>query len=444
MVLQFFRDHPAMHRFRVLAGAVVWLAATGFCWWWLSGRGDDSALPSETSRVLQDYLAGQRRQVPLRPDVTCDLSTGDAIFWIDDSGRIIQVGEVAPAGDLVSPSVSTVGAKQVKAVFYASSPPIDGDTRLSFHRSPGSMEWVLKTMLPAEKRKLIADQLRAAFQQHHDDILTALRPVIDESLRDAYAVVEQDLPKAISRHREEFERIGGRYQAEVVEKEIVPLVREEVWPIVREHAEPAVESVGQEIWQRVSLWRFGWRYVYDRSSLPQKDLTRKEWERFVEQDAMPILEDHTDDFIAAQRKIMTDVVSNPKIQSTMRKHFGQLVNDPEVRGIVWRIIREAITDNPRMHAVIDKHWRSPQMREALSIASERLEPTAVHIGELLLGSPEDGITPEFARVLRNQVLAKDRRWLLLHPGNSQTGNRSPAYLKVVRGSDETVNPFVRS
>lgn len=42
-----------------------------------------------------------------------------------------------------------------------------------------------------------------------------------------------------------------------------------------------------------------------------------------------------------------------------------------------------------------------------------LEPSIVSIGELLFGSPHVEITPEFSRVLRNRVLFKDDRWLLL-------------------------------
>ena len=41
------------------------------------------------------------------------------------------------------------------------------------------------------------------------------------------------------------------------------------------------------------------------------------------------------------------------------------------------------------------------------LAAERLEPSAVRIGELLFGTRDAGITPEFARVLRNQILGKE-------------------------------------
>ena len=50
---------------------------------------------------------------------------------------------------------------------------------------------------------------------------------------------------------------------------------------------------------------------------------------------------------------------------------------------------------------------------AMRIANDRLQPTVTEIGKALFGSPRTGITPEFARVLRNRVLHKDERWLIL-------------------------------
>ena len=83
---------------------------------------------------------------------------------------------------------------------------------------------------------------------------------IAEELRvlgyDALTVVEQDLPPAIKRHRKTLGKLGAKYQKEIVERELVPLVRKEVWPVVREHAEPLATEVGEEIWSKASL--FSW------------------------------------------------------------------------------------------------------------------------------------------------------------------------------------------
>ena len=72
--------------------------------------------------------------------------------------------------------------------------------------------------------------------------------------------------------------------------------------------------------------------------------------------------------------------------------------------------------NPRLRAVLEKHWRGPQAEQAFLLASQRLEPAVHQIGQILFGTPETGVTPEFARVLRNRILRKDRRWLVLETG----------------------------
>jgi hypothetical protein len=46
------------------------------------------------------------------------------------------------------------------------------------------------------------------------------------------------------------------------------------------------------------------------------------------------------------------------------------------------------------------------------MASDRLEPVVRSIGDEIFGTRDGGIDPDFARVLRNQILGKDRRWVV--------------------------------
>ena len=68
------------------------------------------------------------------------------------------------------------------------------------------------------------------------------------------------------------------------------------------------------------------------------------------------------------------------------------------------------------------------------------------IGDALFGNREKGITPEFSRVLRSQILLKDRRWLVVIPATPgsqasaiQTtpaaGNRGNDQLGIVTGAE---------
>ena len=425
---------------RAFLGATIWLLLVGVGWWTISDRGPDAVLQRELVKSLWDYGTGTRRTAELEFESTCQVAAGDPIFIIDGPDGVRQVGEIS----LVASGQTD---RSIEAIFYTSAPNISPNSRLTYHKTPSSMDWVLRTMLPEAKRKQVAGEIKSSFEQHREEVIGLLRPIAEDALQDAFSVVEKDLPVALQRRNAELEKLGGRYQRELVERELVPLIRREIWPIVRKHAEPEVNEIGQELWQRASLWRFGWRYAYDITPLPQKDLAKKEWDRFLENEAVPVLKGHTEDFMRAQERIFRDVARNPKVQAAVRRSVTKVVTDPGVQKIACEVIQEVVLDNPRLRAVLEQHWRSERTQSALRVTSARLEPTVVRIGELLLGTPDGGVTPEFARVLRNQILFKDRRLFVLENGSSPAGDDGFAQrltLRVAPGSPEAVNPFVRS
>ena len=56
------------------------------------------------------------------------------------------------------------------------------------------------------------------------------------------------------------------------------------------------------------------------------------------------------------------------------------------------------------------------------MAGDRLEPVVRSIGDELFGSEDAGINPDFARVLRSQILGKDRQWIVAwHTGSESSG-----------------------
>jgi hypothetical protein len=429
---------PMSKTLRITIGLVIWIAAGGLCWWCLVGRGSQSIVQPHLSPQLWDYAAGRRRVAKLDFEKPLDVRLRDPIFVVQGPESVRQVGEVAGI------SFSN-GRLTGQAVFYSCAPTVGSGAKLTYHQTPYSIEWVLRTVLPVEKRQQIATELSGAFELHRDEVVRVLRPVVEDALQEAFLVVEQDLPPALERRREELEQLGSKYQREIVEKELVPLVRKEIWPIVRRHAEPTVNEVGREIWKRASLWRFGWRYAYDQTPLPRKNLAQQEWSRFLQEEIMPVLESHTEDFIKVQQQIFTDVARDPDVREVVRSSLGKIAGDPEAQRIAWEVVQEVIVHNPRLKEVFDKHWRSEKAQRAVRVAATRLEPTVHRIGEMLLGTPDGGITPEFARVLRNQILLKDRRWLVLETGSTTgtAGDSSELILRVSPGPPDALNPFVR-
>jgi hypothetical protein len=261
-------------------------------------------------------------------------------------------------------------------------------------------------------------------------------------------VVEADLSEALAKDQERWARLGAKYQHEIVEVRLAPVMKSQIWPLVVQHTEPVVRDVGREIWERASVWRFGWRSIYDRMLPNEQSLTEKEWARFLRQDALPVLERHTDELVAVQEKVLANVLANEEVRTAACDGLRAMADDPELQQLAWDLIRELILENPRLHAILARHWTGPEAQRALEITSERFEPAVLRISETLFGNAEAGITPELARVLRSKVLGKDRRWLFVEgvaPAPAATGSvRAPPaglVLPLRLSGAASLNPF---
>ena len=438
-----------MRRLQISFGLLAWLIGGGTVLWCASDHlQKQQEGTTKPSQQLWSYATGQRQSAELEFDDKFVCSAGDPIYLVDHEGDFHQVGEVrmvrtADGRHALNSTAATYG----EALFYPTRNPIPVNATVTYHTTESSVQWVLETMLPAEKREQIGVEISNAFADHHEEIITALQPIVRESLYEVFGVIESDLPKVIAKHRSELEKIGGRYQADMVERELVPLVKKEIFPIVRKHAEPVAEEVGGEIWQRVSLWKFGWRLAADKIPLTKKKRFQEEWQRFVNKEVVPILEKHSDEFVEVTQDIVKETAANKAVQKAVRSNVQKIVEDPAIQKVVWSIIKEAIVDNPRMREAMEKHWTGPKAKKAFQIAGKRLQPTVHRIGELLFGNLNEGITPEFQTVLRNQILGKDKRWFLIQlPDEPIQSPNTRLVLPVSRGTkvDSNATPFVTS
>jgi hypothetical protein len=304
---------------RVYVGLLIWLGAAFGLWRLVDGRREaDRVAPAHATgsigRVLPAlwaYATGTPQRIVLEMSGPARLAAGDPIVLGGSAGQVRQIGQIkrvlAAAGHT---SLGEAHPQVAEALLYASAPAIDGEARLTYYEMPDSLAWVVNTLLPPEKKGQIAREIAAALEAHHAEVLASLRPVIEQSLREGFVLLEQDLAAALERHQGDLERLGDRYQREIVEKDLVPLVKQQIWPVVRRRAEPTAAKVGYEIWQRASVWRFGWRYAYDAMPLTGGNLTQKEWSRFVAAEAMPVLERHRDAFVGVVQQTLAEVLEN--------------------------------------------------------------------------------------------------------------------------------------
>jgi hypothetical protein len=443
-----------MKSIRITIGILLWLIGVVAIGWCVDRQlVADGTVRDEVAADLLRYATTTKQRAELVFQENQFVAVGDPIVAKGSDGIFRQVGEVSAVFADGRPA-RRASTATVSAVFFEPGFDCQSLQEMLYYQTPNTMDWVLKTMLTKEIRTKIAGVIQTTVDDNRDVIIAELGPLVERSLRDAMQVLEQDLAASLKSHRDEIEQIAGRYQRDVLERELVPLVKTEIFPIVKRHAEPLANEIGIALWKRVSLWRFTWRYLYDKSPLPERNKFKTEWKRFLENEAMPELESRTQDILNVVKKIVAETARNKMVKSAVRRNMIKVVDDPELRKVVWKIINEVVVENPRLRESMKHIWTSDEARDALRLASERTEPAVQNIGRLLFGSPDAGITPEFARVLRNRILNKDKRWfevvsstdgtrLESHTIPVRAGTGNPSFPLIGRSTDGDVRVETR-
>lgn len=424
---------------KAIAGVGFWIALVAAIFFWTNqGSGGNQA----RFRSLWNFLTGSRQKVVLKLNQLELIQVGDQIF-LEGPSATPAIGRITRVESPTSLNKELAYADYAEAEFYGSAPNLIDGAYLTLHQGPDSMAWVVETMLSPQIRSEILQLLRTAFEEHQAEIVQQLQPLLLESLRRSSEVLREDFQKAFSARSVDLRAISDRYEEEFVRSKLTPLLREKIWPIIQRESEPLANQIGQELWDQASLWRLSWRILYDASPLPERDLTRKEFRRFVDDHVLPTIESRLPELLELQKRVISEIFANQEFRETIRGGLEQLALDRELQGQLISILNDVIRDNPRLKQVWRDVWSTPEAQAALADANSRLEPTITAIGETMFGNPRKRITPEFSQVLRNKVLFKDQRWLVLRI--PQTGDiKSHSHvreLNVVTGDPNAPNPF---
>ncbi|MEZ6124520.1 MAG: hypothetical protein R3C49_15280 [Planctomycetaceae bacterium] len=399
----------------IILGALSWL--TVFLVGWLALRAEVGRQSGSVTHLISDvsqWLTGRSRHFAATSELPVALALNDPVFLQNADGTWRHAGLVTNING--SADRDPLFTDHVDLQIYDNAIAECGPAfRLEYHTTPMALDWVAKTMLPKERQAQIAARIVEVWAVQQAEVMAEVRPVIQEGLQTALRSVEAELPSIIARHRQDFRNLGGRYETEILKAEILPLVKEEILPIVEEESIPVAKEIGSELWKRVSLWSFTWRFVYDRSPLPRKDAVRQEFDRFIQEEALPELRSRTDQFIEVTETIVRRSMENPRVKTALRENLKRVAEDPELHQLIAGIVREAVIENQTLKQELNAWMKAQETKAALQLAGDRLEPLVREIGDMIFGSREKGITPEFSRVLRAQILMKDRRWLVIVP-----------------------------
>jgi hypothetical protein len=402
-------------------GIVFWIVAAIGAFVFLRSPGDSDADASLSRYFLRSNALVIAEEPSMR------LRANDPVFYLSDDGDWDQIGYV------IDRSATQQSAVEIA---WHSSDVAATECRLVMYENDGRLQSVIATMLPPEKRQVIQKRLATVMSQHGDELAAAFAPLVQQTLESSLPVIETEIQNSIDRHRDEIDSLAIRWNDEVVRERLIPLARTEILPILREHGEPTATAIGRELWDNASIWRFGWRVAYDKSPLPARNLAQQEWDRFVEEKAIPIFEKHMDEVVVSVQRIVRDIAANDAVRKELAQVAGEIAADPETRKLIQVILKESLIENDELRSVWSEIWQSDEARQALDLASDRLEPVVRQIGDDLFGSQKKGINPDFARVLRNQILGKDRRWIVA------SRSQQVSQPKIERASELMVYPIV--
>lgn len=421
-----------MQRRHILVGTVFWLAAIAVGWISLHAElGAQSTSVSEVSADIGRWATGQKQQYAAEAAFPIDVALNDPVLIQTSDGDYRQAGLVRNINN--STEKHPIATSRCEVVLYdAATDAFPDGYRLEYYTTSTALDWVIKTMIPDHRRREIAALMAQEWQLHQKEVLASFRPLVQEGIQRAMKAVEAELPAVLKAHQEEFRALGDRYETEILRAEILPLVKEEILPIVEEEARPLASEIARNLWSRVSVWSFTWRFLYDKSPLPERERVKTEFQRFVNEEAIPELRSNTDEFVATTERIIERAMENPKVKEAIKRNLRRVAEDPDLHRLLWTVVREVVLENQTLRSEMDAYWKSRETQYAVKLASATFEPTVREIGDMIFGTREKGITPEFSRVLRSQILTKDRRWFVLVADDAPRDEGSPVPIEVAR------------
>ena len=404
-------------KLRILLGVALWVFL-GVQVVELATRRSESG--ASTFSKLRDHYTRDPIEITVAFDRLAWLEIGDPVLV--EGNDTSPVGEVRTLldddGRPIAASFRQVPAARV-LLFDRDHPLVHDNARLRLAVVPATAgAWVWKTLINDDTLPRIREVWsRNDLLPHRDEIAAMAVPVLQGVLVDCRETLETEARPFLDRHRPEIDALVAKVEAELGKEELASLFESEVWPVLRTRLQPVLDEIGAEIWDRVPLWAFTWRALYQSLPLTADDHFERRWNAFVEEEVVPILEGHSADMIEVARGVAKETLENPKVGEYLKEFVLRMVGDPGFHRLGYTLADEVFFRNPGFRKRIAARWRSEEVQEIVGFVSRKLEPTVREIGDIVLGTKQSGITPEFARVLRTQVLERDRQRLFLDPGS---------------------------
>ena len=398
-----------MGRQRTIFGAVLWLVIIGItAWGAYRATRKAGGLEETVGRVSRYFLNRPVRVYVTFPSIGI-LRPGHTIYRQDPKsdrfpiGRVIELDAQEGPNTRVLAEIDPAAARQLTVL-----------ARFELVEPSGSAAWVLSTLLTPERVAEMRQKWESALARYKSRMVAELQPILEGFARDGLELLNEELPLVFEGRRSEWKALLQVYRVEIIDREILPLLSTVVLPAIVAEGRPVIEKVGQELWKDFPLWGIGWRYALDSLPGTKPDRVTKAWELYVKEKAIPTIQAHAPQLIAAGEKIVREITSDEKFQAGIQRSLKTLFRDPRFETFASHLIDDLTVKNPRVRRFITDSLEDERLKNAFRRIANRLQPTINNsLNVLFLDATGKKINPDFAKVIRNQFLGKDQVWILV-------------------------------
>jgi len=338
---------------------------------------------------------------------------GDPVFVTDPRLYLVRVGRVEEVVREGSTEVARL------AIYPERSDLLREGAGAICYTMPGTAAWVIGTLLSPEHLKVVQGMIADFISREGEGIKAALWPELRRALMDVLALYEKKLPDVFARQGDRWEDLFRRHRDGVIKEELVPVLKEVSFVLAREKFTPLLDKVGEELWKALPIWSLGFKALWQEVPLTDRDQVRKRFEKYVEEKAAPILNEHSREAMRLGGEVVVESLRDPRVRAALAKVGKAIGSDPTFHGLTEDLWRELVLENPELREVVRRRWEEG-LRDAVMAAANRLEPLIRQVVDsVILDESRRAINPRLTRVLRAKVFRKDRRWVRLLPGDGE-------------------------
>ncbi len=390
---------------RTTVGIVIWAVLLGGGIW--AATDGPAAAPLDR---LTSFASVPAHRITVRLPARPEAEVGGLVMTPDPERFLRRIGRIAAIRD------DGAGLALDLDLYPDAVARWTGAVDSTFVTVPATAEWIVQTLLPADRLASIRDRWRAFYDAEQAAIAASLWPVVRASLEELLRFYESEIPRVVANHADGFRRLVETHRSGAFEQQLMPAVQEVAWRVGQREFEPLLAEIGRELWARLPVMGLGVRYAFELVPFTDQGQVAARFKRYLDEDAMPILRARSGEIVNALGAVARQTMRDEKVVAAFRAMVGEVIEDPAF----FRLLRDVAADltvrNERLQELLREQWRERGLREAVEEVTAKLEPVIKDVVNSIALSPDGKrINSRLNQVLRSRVLKKDVAWVLIEP-----------------------------